>query len=353
MNAKEFFTKRLLRWDRTDNYRPMPWKGEKDPYKIWLSEIILQQTRVDQGREYYDRFVKTFPSVQQLAAAPETKIFKLWEGLGYYNRCKNMIATAKFIVKERKGKFPDTYEGLLALKGIGPYTAAAIASFAYQLPYAVIDGNVIRVLARYFGIDAVTDNSEGRKVFAGLAGELLDVKQPGIYNQAIMDFGAMCCKPKSPLCISCPLKINCTAYLKGKVELLPVKGRPPAKKKRWFYYLVVEHNGKVYVRKRAPMDIWENLYEFILAETTVPCPIEKLKLFTPFKKIIEKNNISITSISEPFVQQLTHQTIRGQFVRASSKTPLDIRGYDAVSGKRLKTLPFPRLIAAYLSENMQ
>ena len=195
---KRYFTKRLLAWNEKENRRAMPWKGEKDSYKIWLSEIILQQTRVEQGLNYYNRFVKAFPDIKKLATAPEQKIFKLWEGLGYYTRCKNLIATAKFIVKEREGKFPQTYPEILSLKGIGPYTAAAIASFAFDLPHAVVDGNVFRVLSRFFGINNATDSTTGKKLFTELAEELLDRNQPGVYNQAIMDFGAVVCKMCCP-----------------------------------------------------------------------------------------------------------------------------------------------------------
>jgi A/G-specific adenine glycosylase len=196
---KPDFTKKLMKWNQSSNNRAMPWKGEKDPYKIWLSEIILQQTRVEQGLGYYERFVKKFPTIKHLAKAPEQEVFKLWEGLGYYTRCKNLIATATFISKEKKGKFPDDYESILSLKGVGPYTAAAIASFAYNLPHAVIDGNVFRVLSRYFGISTPVDTAAGKKMYALLAKELLDKDEPGLYNQAIMDFGAVVCKPLQPL----------------------------------------------------------------------------------------------------------------------------------------------------------
>ena len=187
---KKYFTKTLLLWNKKDNERLMPWKGEKDPYKIWLSEIILQQTRVDQGWDYYNRFIAAYPNIEKLAKAKDEKVFKMWEGLGYYTRCKNLIVTARFIASERKGKFPQIYEEILALKGVGPYTAAAIASFAFNLSYAVVDGNVFRVLSRFFGIDKAVNNTEGKKLFTTLANQLLDKNKPGIYNQAIMDFGA-------------------------------------------------------------------------------------------------------------------------------------------------------------------
>ena len=220
---KLFFTKKLLRWNKKYNRREMPWKGEKDPYKIWLSEIILQQTRVEQGWNYYLKFINTFPSVQQLAHASDTKIFKLWEGLGYYSRCKNLIATAKIIDKEYNGEFPDSYEKILSLPGIGPYTAAAIASFAFNLPYAVVDGNVLRVLTRIGGIKTPADSTKGKTLLNKLALELLDKKQPGLYNQAIMDFGAVVCKPKIPACHDCIMQKNCNAYQLELVAELPVK----------------------------------------------------------------------------------------------------------------------------------
>ena len=329
----------------------MPWKGEKDPYKIWLSEIILQQTRVEQGWDYYDRFVAAFPSVLHLAKAAETKIFKLWEGLGYYTRCKNLIATAKFIAVEKKGKFPDKYEEILALKGVGPYTAAAIASFAFNLPHAVVDGNVFRVLSRFFGIDTAIDSTAGKKIFTTLANELLDTKAPGIYNQALMDLGAVVCKPRLPLCDSCPLKTKCTACSKGLIHKLPVKEKTITNKQRWFYYLVAEHNGKVYVRKRGKNDIWENLYEFILIETDGALSIDELKKHETVKKFIGKKPLAILHISKCYSHQLTHQTIRGQFIRVKITRPLASSTYRAVSARSLSRLPFPRFITRYLSEN--
>lgn len=217
------FTKNLLKWNSRQNSRSLPWKGEKDPYKVWLSEIILQQTRVEQGLAYYYKFISAFPSVYDLAIAPEQKIFKLWEGLGYYSRCKNLILTAKLISEDMEGKFPHTYEDLQALKGIGPYTAAAIASFAYNLPYAVVDGNVKRVISRYFGISTPINNSNGKKLYGHLAGALLNKKQPAVYNQAIMDFGAVVCKPQLPSCPLCVQRKDCQAFKHKWIKLLPVK----------------------------------------------------------------------------------------------------------------------------------
>src|SRR5579875_533215 len=227
------FVKGLLRWNETGNQRPMPWKGEKNPYKIWLSEIMLQQTRVEQGVHYYQRFVDAFPTVQHLAHAPEQQVFKLWEGLGYYSRCKNLIATAQYITQNLNGVFPNTYEALLNLRGIGPYTAAAIGSFAYNLPYAVLDGNVFRVLSRIFDIETPIDTTEGKKLFAALAQQLLPKHKACTYNQAIMDFGATVCKPV-PECAHCFFNQQCAAYLHNKQLLLPVKSKQLQVKERWF-----------------------------------------------------------------------------------------------------------------------
>ena len=232
------FTQLLLNWNRDENHRPMPWKGEKDPYKIWLSEVILQQTRVEQGWTYYEKFLKNFPTIFQLAAAKDEKVFKLWEGLGYYNRCKNLLFTARHIVKEFKGKFPDSYEGLLLLKGVGPYTASAIASFAYNLPHAVVDGNVFRVFSRFYGIATPIDTKEGIETFNKIAAENLSKTQAGIYNQALMDFGATVCKPMAAQCPSCVMQKKCIAFTENQVNLLPVKLKSIQKKNRFFDFFI-------------------------------------------------------------------------------------------------------------------
>jgi A/G-specific adenine glycosylase len=351
IDNKKYFTKNLLRWNMHSNKRSMPWKGEKDPFKIWLSEIILQQTRVEQGLEYYNRFVESFPNIVALATTHETKIFKLWEGLGYYSRCKNLIATARTISSEYNGKFPEKYEQILALKGIGPYTAAAIASFAYNLPHAVVDGNVTRVLSRYFGIKEPIDSSKGKKLFTALAEELLDKKSPGVYNQALMDLGATVCKPANPLCNLCPLKAKCSAYLNNTVNELPVKQKALVKKNRWIYYLVAEHNGKVLVRKRSAGDIWENLYEFVRVESIKPISLGELKKLKPFGRSLNDVSITVNNISKEYRQQLSHQSIHGQFVFAKLNSPLKMKDHEAVTLKQLKKLPFPRFINSYLSEN--
>ncbi|HEY0272663.1 MAG TPA: A/G-specific adenine glycosylase, partial [Chitinophaga sp.] len=254
----------------------MPWKGEKDPYRIWLSEIILQQTRVEQGWPYYERFVQAYPTITHLARAADDEVFRLWQGLGYYARCRNMLAAAREIAHTFHGRFPNTYESILALPGIGAYTAAAIASFAFGLPHAVLDGNVYRVLARYFGIQTPSDSTEGKKEFTQLAGELLDKTQAAAYNQAIMDFGAVVCKPQLPECNTCPLSPQCVALHTGQAYRLPVKTKKLVIRQRFFYYMILIYNKQVYIRKRVEKDIWQNLHEFILVE--LPCPVTQAEL---------------------------------------------------------------------------
>jgi len=345
------FTRELMKWNLNRNTRSMPWKGEKDPYKIWLSEIILQQTRVEQGKAYYERFVKAFPTVQQLAKAPEEKVFKLWEGLGYYTRCKNLIATAAFIAKEKKGKFPDDYESILSLKGIGPYTAAAIASFAFNLPYAVIDGNVFRVLSRYFGIATPIDSGDGKKLYTLLAQELLDKHYAGQYNQAIMDLGAVICKPQQPLCGECPQKNDCQALKHGTIKQLPVKEKQLIKKTRWFYYFIVHINDTVLVQKRTGKDIWENLYEYVLHEAEGLLEPGEKNLKSIVKKLLGKQAFQIKSISAIFRQQLTHQTIIGQFIEIETGTrPPALKNYEAVKKAGIRNYAFPKFITGYIDQ---
>lgn len=328
----------------------MPWKGEKDPYKIWLSEIILQQTRVEQGMAYYNRFITTFPTVKHLARAKETQVFKLWEGLGYYTRCKNLIATARYIHEKLDGKFPTTYDDILALKGIGPYTAAAIGSFAFNIPKAVVDGNVFRVLSRYFGKEIPIDTTEGKKQFSLLAEALLDKKSAGIYNQAIMDFGAVICKPQLPLCADCVLKKNCIAFAQQKVDTLPVKEKTIAKKTRWFYYLIADYKGSRYVKVRGSKDIWENLYEFILLEEKEAVATNKLLSSDKVTALLGKGKLQVISISGVYKQQLTHQTICGQFIHIKLTKPGKISGYEMLTKEEIEYLPFPKFINQYLQD---
>lgn len=329
----------------------MPWKGEKDPYKIWLSEIILQQTRVEQGLAYYEKFIARFPTIKHLAAAPDTTVFKLWEGLGYYSRCRNLLATARHIANDLNGVFPNTYEDIKALKGIGPYTASAISSFAYNLPHAVVDGNVFRVLSRVFGIETPIDSTQGKKLFTQLADELLDKKKPGLYNQAIMDFGAVVCKPALPLCPSCVFNKDCFAFLEKKVNELPVKEKKINIKKRWFYYLVIEHKGKIAIRQRTGKDIWNQLYEFPVIETTAEQETADLIARAEQGEWINEGKYSLSFVSPLFKQQLSHQLIAGRFIAIKSdkagKLP---EGSVWVSKKEMTEYPFPKFINQFLEK---
>ena len=343
-----FFTKALMQWHNAINNRQMPWKGEKDPYKVWLSEIILQQTRVEQGRAYYEKFIFNYPTVIDLANANDDDAFKLWEGLGYYSRCKNLLFTARLIAENYAGIFPQKHEEILALKGIGPYTAAAIASFAYNLPHAVLDGNVYRVLARFFGIQTPSDSSEGKKIFTSLADDCLDKDKPALYNQAIMDFGATVCTPANPLCNTCPLNQQCVALEKGMVSTLPIKSKQLAKRSRWFTYFIIEQDQKNLVRKRSGKDIWQNLHEFYLEESGSQVDWQD----EPLKKMVKNRlgiEVQILHRSEFYVQQLTHQTIIAQFIQLRSLSvlqPTDDYFFHPIS--TLGKLAFPKTITQYL-----
>ena len=255
------FAPKLIDWYHHQR-RNLPWRHTRDPYFIWLSEVILQQTRVAQGLPYYQQFTEAYPTVFDLAAAPEQEIMRLWQGLGYYSRARNLSQTAQFIVQEQNGQFPDSYHKLLKLKGIGPYTAAAIASFAYDEAVAVVDGNVYRVLARVFGLATDITSTEGKKQFAQLANELLDVSQPATYNQAIMEFGALQCTPVSPDCLLCPFQANCVANATGQIAKLPVKTKKTKVRERFFNYFVIIKNQEIALKQRTDRDIWQQLYDF-------------------------------------------------------------------------------------------
>jgi A/G-specific adenine glycosylase len=348
------FSKKLLLWNSTQNSRQMPWKGEKNPYRIWLSEIILQQTRVEQGWAYYEKFISAYPTVQSLAKAKEKEVFKLWEGLGYYNRCRNLLATAKIIASLYQGRFPPSYESMLELPGIGPYTAAAITSFAFGLPYAVVDGNVQRVLARYFGISAPVHSVTGKNLYQLLAQTLLNKKDPAVYNQAMMDFGAMICKPRNPLCRTCVLSKNCQAFRHQWVDLLPVKTKPVARKIRWFYYFIVDAgDGKYWIRERREKDIWENLYEFVLWETGKIIPQRQIEKSGFVQAYFGKTGFRILYISAVSSQTLTHQTIHGRFVHIRlNKQRKQLHDFRLVPADQLEKYPFPRLTKAYLKNSV-
>ena len=344
-----FFTKELMLWNLDKNHRNMPWKGEKDPYKIWLSEVMLQQTRVSQGLEYYNRFIAVFPTILALAEAADEKVVKMWEGLGYYSRCRNLLHTARFISYELGGIFPQDYHQIIQLKGVGPYTAAAIASFAYNQPYAVLDGNVFRVISRFFGIDTPIDTNAGKKEFEELAQALLDKIRPGLYNQAIMDFGATVCKPATPNCGSCLLAKKCAAFLNGQVNQLPVKSKTITKKKRWFTYFIFHCKGYLAIRQRRQKDIWQGLNEFYLfeSERAIHWTTAHVKEWLEEQLAIE--SAEVKSISPSVVQQLTHQQISGQFIHIElASIPVSLKSLDWIQEKQMSEFAFPRLINGYL-----
>jgi len=341
---QRFFTKNLLAWFET-NDRPLPWKGEKNPYYIWLSEIILQQTRVEQGLPYFERFKATFPTVFDLAKASSDKVMKLWEGLGYYSRARNLHFTAKFIAEELNGIFPNTHSAILGLKGVGPYTAAAIASFAFDLPHAVVDGNVFRVLSRVFGIETPIDTTQGKKQFNQLADILLAKKMPAIYNQAIMDFGATQCTPTNPDCANCPMQKNCIAFNNKLIDKLPVKSKKIKKRNRFFNYLVCKREETLILNKRTKKDIWLNLYDFPLIETTALLDEPSLTKHADFQQIIGLTKYNIKKASKPFKQLLTHQKIIAIFWEIELKSPLPTNETDFFEVKQKNinnfiTLPF-------------
>lgn len=346
ITKKTFFTSTLLAWYR-QHQRPLPWKGINDPYLIWLSEIILQQTRVAQGLPYFERFRDAFPTVTALADAPQDDIMKLWEGLGYYSRAANLHTAAKYIAYELKGVFPSTYETILQLKGVGPYTAAAIASFAFGLPQAVVDGNVYRVLSRYFGIDKPIDTGEGKKYFALLAQELLAKKVPADYNQAIMDFGATHCTPKNTKCSSCSFQKNCVAFAEKKVDKYPVKSKKLQRKTRFFTYFIIHQNEKLWIQKRTAEDIWKNLYQFPMIESEKV--LEKEKIRTHLAQL--QLSSTTTYISSPLRQVLTHQTIITTFVEVETDGKFDINNpaYIKISRQELRKYAFPKIINEYLN----
>ena len=363
MDKKQFFREHLLAWF-AQNHRPLPWKGEKDPYKIWLSEIILQQTRVEQGQPYYLRFTTRYPTVHDLAEAPEDEVLKCWEGLGYYSRARNLHAAAKYIAGELGGKFPDTFDSIRLLKGVGDYTAAAIASFAFNLPHAVLDGNVYRVLARFFGIETPSDTPAAKKEFSALAQELLPTDRAAGFNQAIMDFGATQCTPQQPRCTVCPMQANCSGFRTGKVSILPVKSKKPARKERFFIYLAATFKGNTYIRKRSGTDIWRNLYEFPLYEADALPPDnhsivqEALGYFFPAGL---PAGASVGAVSGPYRQTLTHRLITAVFceVHFSDNTPENVFNQfpfdDCIASFKTemkKNIAVPRVIDWYLQENV-
>lgn len=345
----KWFAQNLLEWYE-ENKRDLPWRSTKNPYFIWLSEIILQQTRVNQGLPYYNRFVERFKTIGDLAKASEQEVLRLWEGLGYYSRGRNLLFTAQFISNELKGKFPNRYEGLIKLKGIGPYTASAIASFAFNEKVAVVDGNVFRVLARVFGISTDIQSLQGKKEFLELAQKLLPDEQVDIYNQAIMEFGALYCVPQNPKCEDCIFVKRCIAFKTDRISELPVKTKKIKTRIRYFHYFIFRYKNQIAMRIRIEKDIWKGLYEFYLIEKENKDPLKK-NTFSFLKKpqlqkIYEAKHI------------LSHQVIQATFweIKVSNKemeSIISTTDLDFYSISKTIELPKPILLANYINQFIQ
>ncbi len=335
----------LLLWYAI-NKREMPWRNTKNPYYIWLSEIILQQTRVAQGLPYYEKFVATFTTIQQLANANEEDVLKLWQGLGYYSRARNLHATSKYISNNLNGVFPDNYIDLLKLKGVGDYTASAISSFCFNEPRAVLDGNVFRFLSRYFGIQTTINSTAGKKEFGALATQLLNTKDPATHNQAIMEFGANQCKPKKPNCTTCPFNNSCIAFRDNLVAIIPKKDKKIKLKKRYFNYIVpIINDHKTVLQKRTQNGIWKNLYEFPLIETEQISNKKEILLFLKEKKHFKINTLTRYNATT-IVHKLSHQHIYTVFWVLETTTS----NLDEILIKNIHKLPISTLIFNFIKE---
>ncbi len=338
------FSNTLIQW-YLQNKRDLPWRKTKNPYFIWLSEIMLQQTRVAQGLDYYLKFTSTFPTIFELAKADESTILKMWQGLGYYSRARNLHYSAKQIVHEFNGEFPSSYKEIIKLKGVGDYTASAIASFAFNEPTAVVDGNVYRVLSRYFGIKTPINSTEGIKEFKKLAEELIDTSQPANYNQAIMEFGAIQCKPKKPLCLFCPLSESCVSLQKNLVDTLPIKEKKLKVKKRYFNYIVIKtSDDKTILSERKGKGIWQGLYQFPLIESNKTITKETLIGLEEFNNLIPNKATISSHNTKEVTHKLSHQHLYTQFwiVETTNLPEANVPWID------VENYPVPVLIANFL-----
>ncbi|MFT5821608.1 MAG: A/G-specific adenine glycosylase [Crocinitomix sp.] len=336
------FTTLIQAWFR-QNHRILPWRGIFDPYKIWLSEVILQQTRVDQGTSYYLKFVKRFPTIKDLANAQEDEILNLWQGLGYYSRARNMHFSAKLVANEFKGVFPKTYKEVLSLKGVGEYTAAAITSIAYGLPHAVVDGNVYRVLSRYLAIDTPIDSAQGKKEFARAADEFLDHKQPGDHNQAVMELGALVCSPKAPKCHECPLSGSCASLQSGTQLNFPVKSKKIKVVNRYLHYVVFTNGKNTVLKKRTGKGIWEGLYDFPL--------IEKKEGEELTKEDLNSFNFIDFTFDGTFKHILSHQRIFATFWQVQVNAIKLIDNQIETPINQVEDYPLPQLLIRYIKES--
>jgi A/G-specific adenine glycosylase len=341
------FSDELVRWYLT-NKRDLPWRNTKDAYVIWLSEIILQQTRVEQGMPYFYRFLEKYPDVKSFAAADEGDILNLWQGLGYYSRGRNMLKTAREVVERFDGRFPDDYQQLISLKGIGEYTAAAISSFSANEARAVVDGNVFRVLARYFGISEPINSTKGKKMFSELANELLNKDHPGLHNQAAMEFGALLCKPKNPDCSICPLRVDCYAFNHQAIDILPQKLKKAKIRERFFNYLLVTDGDTVLMNKRNEKDIWANMYDLPLIETpSLLSPLEVVAM--PRVQEFFGENARIINTYPIKKHILTHQHIHAQFIHIGNKPVKLEQEWFYTEEKNLENLAMPKIIFIFLN----
>ncbi|MCB0459684.1 MAG: A/G-specific adenine glycosylase [Flavobacteriaceae bacterium] len=340
------FSKTLIFW-YLQNKRDLPWRNTTNPYFIWLSEIILQQTRVNQGLEYYLRFIETFPSVKDLADADEEAVLKLWQGLGYYSRARNLHFSANYVMNELNGEFPTTYKELLKLRGVGDYTASAIASICNNESTAVVDGNVYRVLARYFGVKTPINFSKGIKEFKELAQKLIDKDEPGNYNQAIMEFGATQCKPQNPDCNNCPLNSGCFAFANNTVDSLPVKENKLKIKKRYFNYIVlIDTHNQTKISIRNKKGIWQGLYEFPLIETSSEIHPEELVQSEEFQSIVDQHNFKLSTFNQQsIVHKLSHQHLYTKFWVVNCKEKLN----NAILWDDFENYPVPILIHNFVA----
>jgi A/G-specific adenine glycosylase len=339
----------LLAWYDA-NKRDLPWRNIQDPYKIWLSEVILQQTRVNQGWEYYLRFIKKYPTVAALASAPEHDVLKLWQGLGYYSRARNLHTAAQSIVKDHNGKFPKDYDSIRALKGVGEYTAGAIASIAYNLHFPAVDGNVMRVYSRLFGIITPVDSTDGKKKIYETALELLPAKNPGTYNQAVMELGAMVCLPSKPDCENCPVQNACYAFSHKKVADFPVKQSKTKVRNRYLNYLVIRNGDKVLIRVRGAKDIWQGLHDFPLAETSKPLSPKEFLKAKKWEEIIPVSKPLIKDVSDEYIHILSHQKLFTRFynivaAHKLTKVPADCFW---IKIKDIEDYAVPKLIDIYI-----
>ncbi|MCL2649943.1 MAG: A/G-specific adenine glycosylase [Candidatus Azobacteroides sp.] len=346
-----FISSKLIDWFER-NKRDLPWRGIDDPYKIWISEIILQQTRVNQGWDYYTRFIERFPDVKSLSEAEEVEVLKYWQGLGYYSRARNLHAAAKMITEQFAGEFPNDYNVALKLKGIGEYTAAAIVSFVWNKPYPVVDGNVFRFLSRLLGIEEPIDTGKGKKLFTKIAGKLMDTEHAGIFNQAIMEFGALQCIPISPDCNTCPFSDICFAFNSKQITDFPVKQNKVKTKTRHFYYFHIQSGEYTYLNKRTSKDIWQNLYEFPCIESEKSLSFEELQQMEQFKQLFPlsaQTQCKLVIHNKKHV--LTHRILYADFYKIIlSKEPESLSVFTKIRSKDIDIYPIHRLMQFYLEK---